>query len=477
MINKNSIIYQLVTDRFDNDEGNLEQIRYDPDYESKLTKTLGGTFKGIERRADYLTSLGVTHIMISPVERCKKSCYHAYATTRQGLINLNFGGNRALKKMVTEFKEREIGIILDFPGLATGRSPILRVARQSSMGCPERERFLFKEFLDNPSYGEELQKLTSRVDCGRGDYFYFCTHEMPMLNLSNDIVFKEQAKRITNLIKKYGFSDVRIDMGHCWPERTLSLLKDYIGEKVGKEVSILSENWPHPIHEFNGGELFGLCDGEFNLKGTILFNNWGREPQLIERIREHFFRTKGKSDMGYVLATGIDNHDLPRFKGDEPAQRIASLFQFTLPNFTPIVYYGNESLMQNEGQEHFSLGRGIMRFNHTPLLEHYKALIAFRRKHDFQNAKLSNFQIYDTHSGTNYNDQLVTFNLDHSINQRHHIVINRSENEKPVMLEQLVHDVGVIPKDIITGQELTRIEDGRFILDKRKGYLLPNQKN
>lgn len=477
MIDKNSIIYQLVTDRFENSDGNLEKVRDDQDYESKLTQPMGGTFKGIELRADYLSSLGITHLMMSPVERCKRSCYHGYSTTRPGLINLSFGGDLALKKLMAELKRRDIHTILDFACLATGKTPLIRNAKSSPPGSEERQRFFFREMFDHPIYGEETQKVSSKIDCGTGDYFYFYTPKMPILNLSNPIVFQEQVNRAARLVKRYGFSDIRIDMGYCLPEPVFKKLTDQLKHTLGSRVSILSENWPHPIHEFNGGEAFGLCDGEFNLKGTILFNNWGTEPQLIEKIREHFFRTKGKSDLGYAFVTGLDNHDLPRFKGDELSQKIAALFQFTLPNLTPLIYYGNECGMIDEGNDYHSRSRGVMRFSHTPLLDYYTSLVKFRRQHDFREAKLTNFQIYDTDGGSNYPNQLVTYNLHHSKNKRHHIVVNHSEHEKPVKLEDLVHDAGIIPMDIITKEELARTEDGRYMLSGKRGYLLSNRIN
>src|SRR5262249_10549593 len=60
-------IYQIITDRFfDGDPANNNaEGTYDPSG-SAGTSVHGGDFKGIEKKLDYLKSLGVTAIWISP---------------------------------------------------------------------------------------------------------------------------------------------------------------------------------------------------------------------------------------------------------------------------------------------------------------------------------------------------------------------------------------------------------------------------
>ena len=166
MINKNSVIYHLVTDRFDNDEGTLERLRSESDYQSRLKSRLGGTFKGIERRIPYLTELGVSHVMISPVEECRDNpgSYHGYDITKPGEINHHFGTSEDLSNLVLKLSEAGISTVLDYVSLVIcNESELFNEKIQTPEG---REWFFFRELLNHPVYGEDMQRLAARQDCG-----------------------------------------------------------------------------------------------------------------------------------------------------------------------------------------------------------------------------------------------------------------------------------------------------------------------
>jgi len=76
MLSKNSIIYQIVTDRFNNESDNLFNEVVSGDYNAKFSGFLGGNFRGIINKIGYLKLLGITHVMISPVQL--SDLYHGY---------------------------------------------------------------------------------------------------------------------------------------------------------------------------------------------------------------------------------------------------------------------------------------------------------------------------------------------------------------------------------------------------------------
>ena len=479
MINKNSIIYHLITDRFDNDDGTLENVRSDPEYRSRLLGRVGGTFKGIERRIPYLSELGVTHVMISPVERCRDDpgSYHGYDVTHPGEINPNFGTPEDLSSLVLKLEEAGIGTILDYvPLIICNQSELFKEKVQTPEG---REWFFFRDLLSHPVYGEDMQRLAARQDCGESEYFHFFTGpHMPFFNLANQNVVNWQIERVVNSMRRYRFSDVRLDLGFYMPERVIRQFRDGIKTQVGESVSVIVENWPWPLEQFNGGECYGFCDGELNLKGTVLLNNYGSEPHLITLLRDHFYRTKGKSDSGYAFVTGIDNHDLPRFKGDIANQRLAAIMQFTLPNFTPIIFYGNESAMRDESPDPFAPGRGVMDFSSSSkLFDFYKQLVSFRRRNNFVAGRMNNYQYHDTNDGSNFENQLVTYNLVFPEGRSYHVVVNREAREKPANLGLLFRDPGVIPVDLLTGRELARVDEERHLIGSQDAYVLGNKVN
>jgi len=437
MIDKNSIIYSLLTDRFDNDNSDLHKKRNSPDYEESLRSYVGGKFNGIINRVPYLKNLGITNLIISPVEKCMPGDYHGYSTTHPLEINSHFGTPEELKRLSRELKEHDIGLILDYvPLTISSKSSLFKEKSKTKRG---REWFLFREILNNPIYGEDAQRLAARQDCGESEYFHFFGGKtLPFFNLSNNKVLDYHIRRISSLVKEYSFSDVRLDLGFYMPEKTIKELSYKLKEKTSKQTSILIENWPYPLEQFNGGEGFGLCDGEFNLKGTILLNNWGKEPGLIYPLIDHLYRTKGVSDQDYSFITGINNHDLPRFKGDTLEQKMASTILFTFPNFTPMIYYGDESKMKDEGKDHLALGRGIMDFENSKLLDFYSRLINFRKKRDFNDSKIINIRINDTEDKSNPENQLVTYSISlPKGNEIFDVIINRENRFKPIVYNEL----------------------------------------
>lgn len=475
MINRKSILYQIVTDRFDNDDGTLERVRQEPDYQSRLRGRVGGTFRGIERRIEYLADLGVTHVMISPVEECPPECYHGYHVTKPGEINPRFGTPEDLSRLVERLSEVGISTVLDYvPLIIFSESDLFREKIQTPAG---REWFFFRENLNHPLYGEDAQRLSARQCCGEGPYFYFFEPRLPYFNLANPEAVNWNLDRLTNLMRKYRFSDVRLDIGFYMPERIVKQFRDTIKAQVGEDVSVVIENWPWPIEEFNGGDFYGFCDGEFDIKGTILLNNYGNEPKLITKLRDHFYRTKGKSDCGFSFITGIDNHDLPRFQGDAQMQKLAATMQFTLPNFTPMMLYGNESAMRNEGDDDKAYARGVMDFSNTPLLDFYKRLIAFRKANNFCGARMINYHYHDTNQGANFENQLVTYTLVFPDGKKYHVVANREAREKPADLGLLFGDGEFIPVDSITGKELPKTDDNRFVIGSQEAYIFDNKRN
>ena len=92
---KSRIIYQLLTDRFahtDNDPSSRC---------SDLRGWCGGTFKGIQRRLDYIEQLGANAIWISPIILNTDGGYHGYWAKDIYKIADHFGTEQDLKVSLT----------------------------------------------------------------------------------------------------------------------------------------------------------------------------------------------------------------------------------------------------------------------------------------------------------------------------------------------------------------------------------------
>ena len=111
---RDEVIYQIVVDRFSDGDPNNNfnvDLRKEAAYH-------GGDWQGIIDQLDYLESLGVTALWISPVVRNVEedagfASYHGYWTQSFIDTNAHFGDLEALRRMVDACHRRNIKVILD----------------------------------------------------------------------------------------------------------------------------------------------------------------------------------------------------------------------------------------------------------------------------------------------------------------------------------------------------------------------------
>ena len=97
---KSRVIYQIITDRFAQTDGDTSPCL-------NLRKYCGGTFKGVKNNLDYIQDLGFNAIWISPVFTNIPDGYHGYWAT-----NL-YGTEEDLKELIEACHERDIWVMAD----------------------------------------------------------------------------------------------------------------------------------------------------------------------------------------------------------------------------------------------------------------------------------------------------------------------------------------------------------------------------
>jgi len=312
------------------------------------------------------------------------------------------------------------------------------------------------------------------------DYFgYFGLPNLPLFNLQNPEVIDWHSDRIKWLVDEFGFTNVRIDSGFIQPRKTIRQFRDFLTSN-NRGVGLFAEYWP-----FYGavvGECFGFTDGEWDMGASLTLNSFGTNPENIFSLREHVLsKASGLSQEGYQLIFSLSSHDLPRFSGSEARQKIAATLLFTLPSFTPCIYYGDEVPLRqfNDGSDRIACSRDIMAFpRQSKMTSFYKDLISFRKKLNFESASISHFEIYDTDDRRNPQNQLVVYNLYFEQDKKNfHVVLNLENRKKPVDLPSLVSDSSVIPVDYITGKKLRRLNDGRALLEAESTHIFGSSNN
>jgi glycosidase len=111
---RDQVIYQIMIDRFSNGDPNND-INVEPSVPGKFH---GGDWQGVIDKLDYLQTLGVTALWISPVvknveEDAGFHSYHGYWTQDFLRPNAHFGDLAKLREMIDKAHERNMLVILD----------------------------------------------------------------------------------------------------------------------------------------------------------------------------------------------------------------------------------------------------------------------------------------------------------------------------------------------------------------------------
>jgi ABC-type lipoprotein export system ATPase subunit len=177
---QNAVVYQIFVDRFANAHGMVEAPESDYDW-------AGGDLHGVTANLEWLSSLGVNCIWLTPVFTCHS--YHGYDTVDMKSIDDRFGGDEALRTLITAAHERGIRILLDLvPNHISHRHPWFVNALN---GGPERDWFFLE---DDDSY-----------------LMFFTSETMPKVNLEHPDAREAMLDVAAYWVKEFGVDGYRID--------------------------------------------------------------------------------------------------------------------------------------------------------------------------------------------------------------------------------------------------------------------------
>lgn len=109
---QNRVIYQIFVDRFNKSNDN-ENPRINIKWGDDVTpqSLAGGNLKGITEKLDYLSSLGIDALYLTPISQANTN--HKYDTVDYFKVDRDFGDETDLKTLVDELHKRDMIIILD----------------------------------------------------------------------------------------------------------------------------------------------------------------------------------------------------------------------------------------------------------------------------------------------------------------------------------------------------------------------------
>ena len=372
------VIYHVFADRFAK-AGEAVQPRYgylkdwdqkvticEPDGSYRANDFYGGNFKGITSKLDYLASLGVTELYLSPIFEATSN--HRYDTGDYLKIDPLLGTEEDFRNLIAEAKKRGIGVILDGVFNHSGADSVYfnQLGHYDSLGAyqswdaPYHDWYYFDRFPDEY-------------------HSWWGCKVVPTLNKSaagyRDLLFREGG--VIDKWTGFGIDGWRLDVVDELPTDFVDLLRAAI-KKANKDAVVIGEVWEDASTKVSYGTLRpyltkGELDGVMNypFKEAILsFCSYGGARAFgtkVMRIYENYPQDVLNSSMTLIgthdtvrainALSGVDvsftskEQRLNMTLSDEAYRlakrrlKIASLLQFLLPG-VPSVYYGDEAGLQ-----------------------------------------------------------------------------------------------------------------------------------
>ena len=358
-VNAGDFIYFLMPDRFSNGDTSNDRIPGMRDQSLNRDSIFlrhGGDFQGILNHLDYLQSLGVTTLWMTPVleNDMPNRTEHGYAFTDHYTIEWRFGGLPGYRALSDSLHKRGMKLIQDAVYNHVGLYHFLVQDLPDSSWLHQWPRYTQTNYrgepLMDPHAAAGDRKLTS-------DGWF--TREMPDLNQDNPDLADFLIQHAIWCVETFGVDGWRIDtymynslefMNRC----NQALLDEY------PHITMFGECWIPGVERqayFTRNHL----DVSFksNLPGVLdfqcLFNGiapavrdtsaWGGGVnQLYQTLSDDFLYQDPAANVIF-----LDNHDMSRFFsqiGEEVAGQKLGLEWLLTARGIPQLYYGTEVLMK-----------------------------------------------------------------------------------------------------------------------------------
>ncbi|MCD6309310.1 MAG: hypothetical protein J7M18_01270 [Candidatus Eremiobacteraeota bacterium] len=452
---RDDIIYFVMTDRFHNaDKSN--DFGADP---TNLHRYHGGDIKGLTEKLDYIKSLGITAIWLTPVidnqtEFVNTDGYHGYWPIDFYKVDEHLGDIRDFKNFVNKAHEKGLKVILDMP--------LNHIAWEHPwVNAPDK-----KEWLHH--YGN-IKDWNDPWWVEHGSLF-----GLPDLAQENPEVAKYLIEMSKWWIDNTGVDGFRLDAVKHIPHSFWRKYIKEIREHAGPDFLIVGEDMhgdPYHVHSYQKDGMISMFDFPLYFSIIDTFARDGSMRSLARKVEE----TNRLYDNPSLMSALLDNHDMSRFltlagnRGKEKL-KLALAFLMTI-NRIPAIYYGTEVGM--EGKHDITQppeNRKDMAWNKDPeLLAYFKKLTSIRAEHPAltKGAFLEMWQddrVYSYSRQADNEEIIVVMNNGY----------DRESREIPLRAESRLPD-GTILKDLLSSQTITVI--GRKIkvqLDgKRPAIFVP----
>ena len=434
----------------------------------------GGDLYGIIEKLDYIESLGVTCLYLSPIFDAYSN--HKYDTGDYMSVDSMFGSEKALDKLIKECKKRDIHIIFDGVFNHTGSDSIYfnKEGNYKSVGAYQSKSSPYYEWYNFRSYPNDYEcwwnvKILPRVDSNNQSYKNYI--------LGDGGVIEKWMKK--------GIDGFRLDVADELSDDFLKTLNNKL-KSVNPDGIVYGEVWEDASNKiaydkrkkyFLGGELDSVMNYPFReaIIDYLKYGNYDRFYSTCKMLSSHYpkhnadllMNLLGTHDTERILTVlGVENIDgytnaelsqkkmsREEYKKAKELLKLAYTIVATVPG-VPCIYYGDEAGMQGYRDP----------FNRLPfpwgkedkeILEHYQKIGKIRRNEAVFKGGL--FKLlecnFDILAFARYNDEEFTVTI-----------VNRSQ-------EKYNFDTNIPLKSCENGRKISVIKPLSACVLKGKGNI------
>lgn len=326
---KQAVFYQIFVDRFciGNTDKDLSYVNLRWGDLPNSKSFAGGDLTGIEEKLDYIKSLGVTALYLTPIFTSPSN--HKYNISDYFNVDPHFGANDDLTRLIEAAHGKGIKVVLD----------------AVFNHCSEN----LKEFQDVVKNGRKSKYyewfVINSDDPLEYECFATCDY-MPKFNTANKEVQDYLIGIALYWLNNFDIDGWRLDVSdevsHEFWRKFGSAVK-----AAKKDCVLIGENW-HDANVYLHGDQFDSIMNYAFTKACLDFYAFDNFDvyQFADKLNEILMRNTDAVNL--MMLNLLDSHDTYRFitqVNDENKllSAIALLFFFV---GTPCLYYGTENAMQ-----------------------------------------------------------------------------------------------------------------------------------
>lgn len=383
---RDAVIYQVFIDRFfdGSTTNNIDCVPVGGGYcTDDMFKWNGGDLAGAIARIDYLRSLGINTLWVTPIYENPVTQigsvydatpgeiynYHGYEAMDFNDVEDNFGTNADFQSLVNAAHAAGMKVILDFvPNHSSNQHPYFKDA---SDNCTASPYFRWYKFGNVDAQGKLTSYDNSKCVGGHTTWWgdndtyanFFGVKEMPQIDNDYGPARLATINQAISWVNTYGVDGLRLDYAPG-PNHSFWMAFRAAVKAANPNVFLVGEVW-------TGGGAAERKSYEGELDGVLAFdhlytfeNFFATRTTNVDTYDADLTYYEGYYNSNFILPTFLDNHDTDRFLfragGNTNRLKLAFISQLTLPN-TPVVFYGTEvglsQAQANAGKPERSRGR------------------------------------------------------------------------------------------------------------------------